>query len=111
MVTPLFVYFWIVIVLMGFFLYFIPTIVSSYRKTNNLWLVFLINFFFGWSFIGWIVAFVLALTGETRQLKKCPYCLSYINESSRKCAYCGEWVEEKDNGLIPYEKNLPDEKK
>lgn len=41
-------------------LYFIPTIVA-HRTRHHFLLVFLINLFFGWSLLGWVIALVLAL--------------------------------------------------
>lgn len=52
---------WLVIVAIGGALYFLPTIIAATRKTPNIAAVAVINVFLGWSFIGWIVALVLAL--------------------------------------------------
>lgn len=49
-----------------FFIYFAPGFVAIYYSTRNHTAVFLINLFFGWSLIGWIIALILAckeLTG------------------------------------------------
>lgn len=95
MMNPYFSYWYlaaIIFILLGFFVYFIPTIVSSYRKTSNIWIVFIVNFFFGWSLVGWVVALFFALTGDAKHTKQCPYCFSNIDEKASKCPYCGEWV-------------------
>jgi len=35
--------------------YFVPTIIAAYRKhPQTLW-IFLINLFFGWTFVGWLI--------------------------------------------------------
>lgn len=83
----------IIFVLLCSFFYFIPLIIAFYRKTANIWLVFLINLFFGWSIVGWLIALFFALSADSRPMKKCPYCLSNIDLKAKKCAYCGEWID------------------
>ncbi len=41
--------------------YFVPTIIAVARRARYLVLVLLLNIFLGWTFVGWIVAFILAL--------------------------------------------------
>ena len=48
-----------------FFLYLLPGITATYYSTSNNTAVLLINIFFGWSIIGWLVAMVLAMKGLT----------------------------------------------
>jgi hypothetical protein len=38
--------------------YFLPTIIAAVRHHRNTLAIFLINFFLGWTFIGWIGALV-----------------------------------------------------
>lgn len=45
----------------GLGLYLIPTIVAITRKPVNMTAAIVVNIFLGWSFIGWIIALVLAL--------------------------------------------------
>lgn len=45
-------------------LYFLPSIIA--RKNTNDFKVMLVNLFFGWTFIGWIIALVMATNGSTR---------------------------------------------
>jgi Superinfection immunity protein len=54
---------WVVILISGIFclgLYFLPTIIAIVRKMPNTGSVFVVNLFLGWTFIGWIVALVMA---------------------------------------------------
>ena len=37
---------------------FLPTIVAVSRHHKNRVPIFLLNFFLGWTFIGWVVAFI-----------------------------------------------------
>lgn len=45
----------------GFVLYFLPSIIALVRSKRDLFAIFLLNFFLGWTFIGWIVALVWAV--------------------------------------------------
>lgn len=45
-------------------MYFLPTILAAARGNHSTLGVGLLNFFAGWTFIGWIVALIWALTGE-----------------------------------------------
>ena len=44
--------------------YFIPTFVALARKKRNTAAIFAVNLFLGWSFVGWIVALVWAVSGD-----------------------------------------------
>lgn len=45
-------------------MYFLPTILAAARGSRSTLGVGLLNFFAGWTFVGWIVALIWALTGE-----------------------------------------------
>jgi hypothetical protein len=47
--------------------YFLPTIIALLRRKPNAGGILLLNFFLGWTFIGWIVALVWAVSGDTGQ--------------------------------------------
>ena len=51
----------LLLVLLFLPLYFLPTIIALVRKPPNLVAVIVVNVFFGWSVIGWIVALVMSL--------------------------------------------------
>jgi hypothetical protein len=44
-----------------FVFYWIPTVVAAVRQVPNTGSVFVINFFLGWTFIGWVVALAMAM--------------------------------------------------
>ena len=46
------------------FVYFLPTIVALLREKYDKVSIFLLNFFLGWSVIGWIVALVWACKND-----------------------------------------------
>lgn len=84
----------------GFFLYFIPTIIAFARKVPNKGSVAVINFFLGWSVIGWIVALAMSLAsrgpafavGQPGQIqgqsRECPFCRSNIRADASVCPHC-----------------------
>lgn len=42
--------------------YFLPTMKACYVKHHNSGAIFIINFFLGWTFLGWVVALAMAYT-------------------------------------------------
>jgi hypothetical protein len=52
-----------------FLLYWLPTIVAVARHTHSALGIAMLNFFFGWTGIGWILALIWALAaGPARQV-------------------------------------------
>ena len=47
--------------LLGVGLYFVPSLIAVARHTHNSTGIFLFNLFLGWTGIGWIIAFIMAL--------------------------------------------------
>ncbi len=43
-------------------LYFLPWIIALIRGHHNSGAIFLLNFLLGWTFVGWIVAFIWSFT-------------------------------------------------
>jgi hypothetical protein len=60
--------FGMLLILTGIFVYFIPTIVASARGCKAKGGIVVVNFFLGWTFIGWVVALTWAACGETKPL-------------------------------------------
>jgi T4 superinfection immunity protein len=50
---------------MGFVLYFLPSIVALARQKRDLVSILLLNFFLGWTAIGWVVALIWAVRVDT----------------------------------------------
>lgn len=48
----------------GFVMYFLPSIIAVIRSKRDLLSIFLLNFFLGWTMIGWIIALVWAAKTE-----------------------------------------------
>ena len=50
----------------AFFIHFLPSFVAGSRHVQNFWWIVLINFFFGWTLIGWVIALVWAIRDNPR---------------------------------------------
>jgi hypothetical protein len=48
------------LLIIGVGLYFVPTIVAVVRKVTNQGSITVINIFFGWTLIGWVMALSMA---------------------------------------------------
>lgn len=48
----------ILVFILSLFFYFLPTIIALVSKKRNTLAIFVLNFFLGWTFIGWVVALV-----------------------------------------------------
>jgi hypothetical protein len=49
----------------GFVMYFLPSIIALARSKRDLLSIFLLNLFLGWSVIGWVVALIWSVKGDT----------------------------------------------
>jgi hypothetical protein len=56
----------ILICIGGFLIHFLPTIIAGSRHVHNFWWIFVINLFFGWTLVGWVIALVWALQDRPR---------------------------------------------
>lgn len=50
----------VILMIFGFIIYIIPTIVAYSRNTLNKNTVFVLNLFLGWTVIGWIICLAMA---------------------------------------------------
>lgn len=55
-----------------FALYFLPTIIAKTRHKGNADAILLLNFFLGWTLIGWVVALVWATTKDAEKTTPIP---------------------------------------
>lgn len=59
----------LILIALVFFIYFIPTFVAFSRHHQFKWIIFLINFFAGLTFVGWIGALIWALIDTDQNTK------------------------------------------
>ena len=95
----------VTLVVVVLLLYFLPAIIASARKHNQRVAIFWLNLFLGWTFLGWIAAFVWAFTnpivspanvasanldGTKRlgALKVCPRCAEEVKAQALICRFC-----------------------
>jgi hypothetical protein len=85
-------------------LYFMPTIVG--HKHRNVLSIFLVNFFFGWTVIGWVIAMIWACSADAPPqvlviagpgqvpgaTHYCCRCGTMSVAGARFCAACGSTV-------------------
>jgi hypothetical protein len=45
-----------------FGVYFVPTIIAVARRRHNTLAIFILNFFLGWSLVGWVIALVWSVS-------------------------------------------------
>lgn len=48
------------------FFYFLPSLIADSRGHDSSFAIFLINLFFGWTAIGWLLCLIIAFTGRSR---------------------------------------------
>jgi hypothetical protein len=49
---------------LGTVMYFLPTIIAAIKSKRDTLAIFLLNFFLGWSVIGWIIALIWAAKSD-----------------------------------------------
>jgi len=54
----------VVLLLVSFGIYFLPTICVVFGKRKNAMAITVLNLFLGWTIIGWVVSLVWALTDD-----------------------------------------------
>jgi hypothetical protein len=72
-----------VMLAMFFILYWAPWVVAKVRRHNDSGAIFVVNFFFGWTGIGWIIALVWAMTGNIHRNQEINLNISVSRERRR----------------------------
>lgn len=72
-------------------LYFAPTIVAKRKDHPHTLAIFIVNFLFGLTLIGWVGCLVWALVGIPLTGSLCPYCMGRVPLGAKKCKHCSEW--------------------
>ena len=45
-------------------LYIMPTVIAYLRKHRNIWPIFILNLFLGWTFLGWLASLLWSLNSD-----------------------------------------------
>ena len=54
------------IIFMLIFVYAMPSIIAIFRSHHNVPAIVSLNIFFGWTALGWIIAFIWSLTNTSK---------------------------------------------
>ena len=83
-------------------MYFAPAIVAMVFRHPSQTGITVLNFFLGWTLVGWVAALVWAFTLPKAQasepqatdagMRACPYCAEPIRAAAIKCKHCGSSV-------------------
>lgn len=57
----------LIVLAFAFFLYWYPSLLAAKRRHRDKGSIFVVNLFFGWTVIGWIIALVWAASGNVEQ--------------------------------------------
>ena len=62
----------LILIIIGFALYFLPSLIAGSRDAANTSSVIVVNLFLGWTFLGWVVALAMAVGGTSEQWTPIP---------------------------------------
>ena len=84
----------VLLLALSFSAYFLPNIIAYFRNHRNFNPIFIINLFFGWTVIGWIVCLAWSLSSNVepttpKTVMRCTRCAEIVNKDARICKHCG----------------------
>ncbi|HEY1883099.1 MAG TPA: superinfection immunity protein [Candidatus Cybelea sp.] len=62
-------FFWMIVSAIGTMIYFLPSILAVVAHRRNSATIVVLNILLGWSFIGWVVALIMALMKDPTPLQ------------------------------------------
>lgn len=74
-------------------IYGIPTLIAVNREHTQTSAIGVLNFLAGWTFLGWVIAVVWAVSnnsGDSESLTRCLACGHRISRRAKACPKCGE---------------------
>ena len=54
----------LVLMVIGSLFYFLPAIIAIFRSHQNWGAIAIVNLFFGWTLVGWVIALAWSVTGQ-----------------------------------------------
>lgn len=87
----------LIIVIPFIAIYFLPSFIALSRKKTNRAAIILLNFFLGWTFVGWIVSLVWACTSNNQPQTIVVNNSSYLKEESSSDLQKNDFDEKLDN--------------
>jgi len=93
----------IAFIVLAIVFYFLPALIADKRKVAAAGTIAWVNFFFGWTILGWIAALIwavaeapiapAALPRDDPEQRDCPACYSKIDPRATICPHCRTAVE------------------
>ena len=87
-------------------LYFLPTGIANDRDHPNHGMILLVNLFFGWTVLGWLICLFWALADKgpnaksvKKGNKKCPQCAEWVKNEAKVCRFCNFTFLQDDNAI------------
>lgn len=85
------------LIVLGILIYFSPAILAYQKKKGNKQAILALNFFLGWTLVGWVVALVWACTQNDTDKSVavalpsvlCASCGKYSGNGGSFCPHCG----------------------
>uniref|UniRef100_E6Q4B6 Superinfection immunity protein n=1 Tax=mine drainage metagenome TaxID=410659 RepID=E6Q4B6_9ZZZZ len=75
--------------LIGVAVYFLPSIIAFSKNRSNRFAILAVNFFFGWTFLGWVIALIWALSVDREVVAMQPQQQQQQQQQQQIIVYAG----------------------